>query len=316
MNTLQTSTSFLDEPRPQRVMVVDDDPAIHHLVRARLKDESLDIVSVFLGSDALPQIIEQQPDLILLDIDMPDMSGLDVCRQIKGSAATMQIPVIFLTGADSMEDKVTGLDLGAVDYVTKPFNPIELRARVRAALRTKFVIDLLAQKAMIDGLTGLWNRGFLDQTLATQIAHAQRNGTPFSLIICDVDHFKLVNDRFGHPVGDDVLRSVARVMRRRVRSSDSVCRYGGEEFVIIASGATAEQTEMLAEDVRRLIEATVTISGRPEVRVTASLGVAQYDGNGATDLLRRADEALYAAKQAGRNTVVTSGQVVPAAKAA
>src|SRR4051812_31479515 len=238
------------------------------------------------------------PDLILLDVDMPDCDGFEACRRLKADAATAGIPVIFLTGVCDPEQKVQGFELGAVDYVTKPFEPSELRARVRAALRTKYLMDLLAKRAMIDGLTGLWNRACFEQRLATELSLAGRTDRPVACALIDLDHFKQVNDNHGHPFGDEVLRTIAQVVVDACRHEDVVCRYGGEELVLLMPNTTAEQALELAERVRAAVAATPFTTARGPAKVTCSIGVADgLDGRGAA-MVDLADKALYRAKQA------------------
>ena len=287
----------------QRVLIVDDTKNIHALVRARLAGEPVELHSAYTSSEALNLAGTVLPDLILLDVDMPDMDGFEVCRRLKEQPATMNIPVVFLTGAGSTEAKIRGLELGAVDYVTKPFEPAELRARVRAALRTKYLLDLLNKKAMIDGLTGLWNRTYFDQTLAAQMSLAKRCGQAVSVVICDLDHFKGINDRCGHLTGDEALRIVAACMQATCRIEDVVCRFGGEEFGIVVPNTPADRALIMAERLRRNIEQLqLTHRGLP-VPITCSFGIADLTTVGDREIVAFADAALYRAKANGRNRI-------------
>ena len=175
----------------------------------------------------------RSPDLILLDLDMPDMSGFDVCRILKADPELCMIPVLFLSGSGTSGDKVRGLDLGAVDYITKPFDDFELRARVRAAMRTKQLQDLLIEHAHIDPLTGLPNRRALMDRLRMEWSRMQRHGGELSFIMADIDYFKRVNDTYGHSIGDKVLQEVARTIARQCREADLPVRYGCEEFAVV-----------------------------------------------------------------------------------
>src|SRR5688500_2135270 len=224
----------------QKLLVIDDSMPIHMLVRARLNDEPIEMLSAYDGESGLTMAGEQLPDLILLDVDMPHPDGFEVCRRLKAEPRTNIIPVVFLTAASSTEEKIRGLNLGAVDYVTKPFEPAELRARVRASLRTKYLMDLLAKRAQIDGLTGLFNRAFFEHRLLAEMAQSRRVGRALACIMADVDHFKSINDQFGHPMGDEVLRAVANLFLEQCRTEDIVCRYGGEEFVVLMPGVDVE----------------------------------------------------------------------------
>lgn len=290
------------------ILVIDDSPDIHALLRVRLRPEEVRLECALDARTGLRMARELQPDLILLDVDLGDASGFDVCRVLKFEDATSRLPVIFLTGAGDVQAKVQGFELGAVDYVTKPFEPAELRARVRAALRTKRYQDLLAERARVDGLTGLWNRAHFDLRLAEEMSHQPRSGRPVSLLLVDVDHFKRVNDTHGHPFGDTVLRTVAATLALGRREADVTCRYGGEEFAIILPGTDAAGAIATAERVRvDIASLRLKREGQP-VPVTASIGLAAVehsrpDAASPAQLVEAADRALYAAKQGGRDRV-------------
>ena len=232
------------------------------------------------------------------------MTGFDVCRILKADPELCMIPVLFLSGSGTSDDKVRGLDLGAVDYITKPFDDFELRARVRAAIRTKELQDLLIEHAHIDPLTGLPNRRALMDRLQMEWARMQRHGGELSFIMADIDHFKRVNDTYGHSIGDKVLQEVARTIARQCRESDLPARYGGEEFAVVVPNEGISGAVHLAERCRREIEkVNLPAKGEP-IRPTASFGVADAVGVSSAELLvDRADQALYRAKAAGRNRV-------------
>jgi len=296
----------------QSILVIDDSEDIHLLLRARLKDEDVEILSASDGPSGIEAARRLRPDLILLDVDMPGLGGFEVCRELKNDPVTTPIPIIFLTGVSDQGDRVKGLELGAVDYVTKPFDFPELRARVRAALRTVRYQKLLEQRAQIDGLTGLWNRVYFDQRLHEILAGCRRYGGRVSLVMADIDHFKRVNDTFGHPFGDRVLERVAEVLRSGVRPSDMPCRYGGEEFAIILPETDAAGGAELAERLRVRIAEPGWHKQEPSFVVTASFGVASSPGGddastAADQLVLEADAALYRAKRAGRNCVRIAG---------
>jgi diguanylate cyclase (GGDEF)-like protein len=294
-------------PNPNRVLVIDDSEPIHKLIAARLKREGLEVTGEMDGQAGIERAIADKPDLILLDIEMPDVDGFEVCRRLKENPATRDLPIIFLTGTDSTDSKVRGLDLGAVDYVTKPFDQVELRARVRAALRTKRLQDILEQQSFLDGLTGLWNRAYLDRRLESELNVARRYERPLVLVLVDIDHFKLVNDRFGHLFGDVVLQGVADAMRAQARRSDMVARYGGEEFAVLLTESNLRSAVYVSERLRSSIEGRSFAARGESMGVTASLGIACTNALAgeitAEELFNAADTALYAAKDAGRNCI-------------
>jgi two-component system, cell cycle response regulator len=287
----------------QRVLIIDDTRNIHALIKARLAGEPAELHSAYTSNDGLNMAGTLLPDLVLVDLEMPDVDGFEICRRLKAQPSTMNIPVVLLTGAGSTDAKIRGLEVGAVDFITKPFEPAELRARVRAALRTKYLLDLLNKKAMIDGLTGLWNRTYFDQTLAAQTALARRSGQACSVVICDLDHFKVINDRCGHLTGDEALRCVAACVQATCRIEDTVCRFGGEEFGILCPNTPADRALIMGERLRKNIEKlTLSHRGMP-VPVTASFGIADLATSGDADIVAAANAAMRAAKENGRNRV-------------
>ncbi|HXE54899.1 MAG TPA: diguanylate cyclase [Tepidisphaeraceae bacterium] len=290
----------------QKVLVIDDSEAIHSLLRARLAQEAVELHFAFSGDEGLRRASELLPDLILLDIDMPQPDGFEVCRRLKADSRTMPIPVVFLSGITSTEDKIKGLELGATDYITKHFEPAELRARVRASLRSKYLLDLLARKAMIDGLTGLWNRAYFETRLTSELSLARRAHQPLACIMLDLDHFKQINDQYGHPFGDEVLRWVGQLLTETCRTEDVICRYGGEEFVVLAPNTEASAATELAERIRQTVSEFTWRCKGGIVKVTCSLGVSDLRHAPPPTLIELADAALYKAKHSGRNRVVVA----------
>jgi two-component system, cell cycle response regulator len=288
---------------PDKILIIDDSPEIHTLVTVRLAPENVIIRSAEDGATGVTMARDWQPDLILLDIDMPDRDGFGICADLKSDSVTMEIPVIFLTGFTSQDDKIRGLDVGATDYITKPFDPAELRARVRASLRTRRLVELLSKKAMVDGLTGLWNRTYLEMQLSREHAASRRSGHPLSCVMADVDCFKRLNDTCGHGFGDDVLRTIAGIFSAHCRTEDVICRYGGEEFTILLPNTPVRRAAVLADRLRCAIETqTFSHHGEP-VGITCSFGVSQLHGPVPPTVIELADEALYRAKHSGRNRV-------------
>ena len=296
----------------QTVLAIDDSPEIHQLLKVRLKNLDVELAHADCGFDGFDQAMAANPDLILLDVMMPDASRFDICRKLKATTETRNIPVIFLTGASDVDQKVLGFDVGAVDYIQKPFDSAELNARVRAALRTKRFQDMLAQRAMIDGLTGLWNRAHFDQRMHEEVAAAARYDRPMSLIMMDVDKFKNLNDNHGHPFGDEVLQAVGDVLQDSARTSDWPCRYGGEEFGLILRETDLDGAIIMAERVREEIESLQLRNKAQLVPVTSSFGVVSSTlcmnpcDLSSKWMIESADRSLYAAKEGGRNCVRTA----------
>ena len=236
---------------------------------------------------------------------MDGMNGFELLEKLKEDPRTRNIAVIFISGISEPMDRVKGLDMGAIDFIAKPFDVFELKARVRSALRTQHLVKLLEQKAQLDDITGLWNRRYFNQRLIQEISEAKRYSRPLSLVLCDIDRFKRLNDRFGHPFGDFVLERVAHKLSSG-RTSDIACRYGGEEFGLILSSTNIQQGHEVAERLRIEIE-SILWPNKPDLVVTASFGICDTEnvGEEATPeaLLEMTDSALYKAKQAGRNRV-------------
>jgi len=283
-----------------KIQIIDDSPEALAIARARLAPEGVEITTAQDGLTGIAMACEDKPDLILLDLDMPGLDGFEVCRRLKSDAQTGMIPIIFLT-ASGRTNVVRGLDLGAVDYVTKPFEAYELQARVRAALRSKRLQDLLIQYAQIDPLTELGNRRALLEKLGQSWSRVQR-GEPLAFIMCDVDRFKRVNDEHGHLVGDRVLQAVASAIRATCRQSDFPARYGGEEFAILVHGATHQEAMILADRCRQNIAHLQIPLRGATICPTASFGVADSTmAHSSEELIQQADRALYTAKCNGRN---------------
>lgn len=290
----------------QSVLVVDDSPDIHHLVAARLGSERIKMFHAHCAADALHIVNEHRLDLILLDLNMPDVDGLTLCAQLKQDRNLVNTPIIFLTGTLDVATKVKAFDLGALDYVTKPFDGVELKARVRSALRIKRYHDLLSTKAQIDALTGLWNRRYLDEQLTAEVHALERCKRSLSLLMVDIDHFKSINDTYGHSFGDGMIQAVAEEIHQVSRKTDVACRYGGEEFAIVLKDTDSSGALVVAERLRHRISLIKSSYGKEKKSVTASIGVVGGDQLASRRLspqilIDAADKALYRAKSGGRN---------------
>jgi two-component system, cell cycle response regulator len=284
------------------VLIADDDAVTRAIVHAWLADSGYDVIVATDGDAALALAAEKEPDLLLIDVSMPGLDGFEVCRALQ-RATPIAPPVIFLTAHTDTRARVTGLDAGAVDYVVKPLNRDELVARVRAALRTKAVRDDLMNHATRDALTGLPNRRDLDARTVAAIAQAQRYDRPLLCAMVDIDHFKQVNDRYGHAAGDEVLHEAANRLRETCRTPDTIGRYGGEEFVALLPETTAEQAAAVGDRLRRTFCHSPFKIAAVNLHVTASVGVATWLPSMIVpaSLYAAADGALYQAKQGGRN---------------
>lgn len=300
-----SSSKQLESTKPL-VLLIDDCAVLHRLLALRLGVESLELISADSGEAGLEIARRCSPQLILLDLEMPGMDGFQVLRAIKEEPKLRDVPVIVVSGLEGAEDKVMAFDLGAHDFVTKPFNIAELRARVRAALRTYSLLQMLSQRAQLDGLSGLWNRAYFDSHWEAEVKRSARHGYPLALGMIDIDHFKSINDTYGHPAGDAVIQAISSRLSREIRQSDIACRYGGEEFAIIMPSTTPEEAGKLCERIRAHIE-ELRWPRHPERTVTVSVGVAGANSAAAIahrTWLEAADKRLYAAKQGGRNRVV------------
>ena len=282
------------------LLIVDDDKH-NRLLLTELFEGEYKIIQAKNGLQALERARAHAPDLILLDVLMPEMDGMAVIRALKRDDATRHIPVIFITALDSAADEELGLDLGAVDYIAKPFHPPIARVRVRNHLQIVHQRRLLEQIAALDGLTGIPNRRRFDEALAQEWSRCQRSGLPLSLIVADVDQFKQYNDTLGHAAGDEVLANMARSLADGLRAYDVCARWGGEEFLIILPEIDALQAQAAA---RTLQERIRQFDFDTVVRKTASFGVTHYHGDeNPQSMLDRADRALYRAKANGRDRI-------------
>jgi len=298
-----------EEPR-RCVLIVDDDRLNIQVLGNLLKDE-FDVVVALNADEAMERIINSGPHIILLDIQMPGMDGFEFIEKIKRDPESKDIPVIFLSGMVSEEDEKKGLEMGAVDYITKPFRPAVVKARLRNQLELKRQRDLLSRLSSLDGLTGIHNRRRFDEFFHHEWRRAGRTGQALSLIMFDIDYFKPYNDNYGHVAGDETLKEVATAISRSMeRGTDFTARYGGEEFVCVLPDTDEEGAAQVAERVRVNIQALSIPHSFSEVSsaITISAGVAtaRPSDSGITpvQLMENADRALYSAKKNGRNQVV------------
>ncbi len=296
------------EERVETLLVVDDDPNIHPLIDFHLEGVVERVLHAESPLAGLQCARESRPSVVLLDIDMPGMDGFELCRELKRNEDTRDIPVLFLTVEKNERQVARALDSGGTDYVTKPFSVVVLQARVRAALRTKRLIDLFKKEARVDWLTSLPTRRVLERALERQWSERRRRDEPFAVALLDLDHFKSINDRFGHGVGDEVLMRVGKTLHDSLRRHELACRFGGEEFALLLRGVEGQDALRAVERVLEGIREIHVAVGDKDVAVAASAGLATVprtgEAVGTRRLLEIADIALYRAKAEGRDRVI------------
>lgn len=289
------------------ILVVDDMTTTLLLIHDLLKD-TYEVKIAKSGTKAL-EILESPNDidLILLDIEMPDINGYDVCKRIKNNETIKNIPIIFITGRTSQEDEEYGLNLGAIDYITKPFNKAIVKLRIKNYLNLKIKNDMLEKLSMYDGLTNIRNRRYFDETFEKTFSEIKRDKKSLAVLMIDIDFFKPYNDNYGHGQGDETLRKVAKALEKTIkRASDFVARYGGEEFVILLKDINKDGVEAVANNLLNAVrELKITHEfSKIENYVTVSIGVSYYNSSSditKLELLLKADETLYSVKNSGRN---------------
>jgi diguanylate cyclase (GGDEF)-like protein len=301
------------------ILVVEDNNIQGKLTKRFLEDSGYAVTWTIDGMSAFRSFMTQSFDVILLDRILPDMDGNEVCRWLKHNQDTKGIPIIIISAKDTTADIVQGLDSGADDYISKPYEEIELNARVSAALRMKLLQDELRQKndelkemltrvetlSNTDPLTGLFNRRRFEAILRSEFNKAKRYKAPLSCIMIDIDHFKPVNDTYGHAVGDAVIKDVAEIIKRSVRDVDTACRWGGDEFIVVTPMTTNANAELPARRILKSVSDHVFV-GVSNNKLTVSIGIADVsrpDVDTASKLIQAADIALFEAKKKGRNRI-------------
>jgi two-component system cell cycle response regulator len=303
------------------VLIIDDSDNVRDLIIRTLREVALfdQYREARDGIEGIKSLISAKADLIICDLEMPRMDGFKFMSMVNSRKELRDIPIIMLTGREDRDLKIKGLEQGACDYVTKPFDGGELVARVKVQLKIKALQDelkksneLLKELSNTDPLTNLNNRRYLTKTLNSELLRAERTGDCLSLIILDIDHFKKINDTYGHQNGDLVLLAISEVTQTHLRCYDIAARYGGEEFVLVLPGTSLAGGKEVAERLREEVEAISFAPPMDNLTVTISLGVALFPSPLVTDmesLIRQADEALYRAKLKGRNRVETMSSI-------
>lgn len=297
------------------VLIIDDSDAVREKIIKVLESFNL-FVRYYEAEDGLEgfkKLLSSPVDIILCDLEMPRIDGFKFLSMMKSRPDLQDTPVLMLTGMNDRDLKIKGLEQGASDYITKPFDPEELVARVKVHLKIKNLQDdlkrtneLLLELSNTDHLTGLFNRRYLMEALDKEVQRSSRKGGSLSLLLLDIDHFKQVNDTYGHLQGDAVLQKVAQQLQKELRTYDIAARYGGEEFIAVLPDATMKEAAFVAERIRASVQASRFNGALAPLNLTVSLGVALYtlnDGTTIDTFIKRADDALYRAKANGRNRV-------------
>lgn len=306
-----------EHERVSTILIVEDNDKDILLLRKQLENEPYIVKQVTNGESAIREALNNSIDLILLDIMLPGMDGFEVCRRLKGDDQLNNIQIVMLTSLRALEYRIQGSEMGTDDFLVKPIEPRELRARILALLKKKRYIDKLnhryekvLNRAISDGLTGLYNHGYFKSFIELEVKRSLRHKHPISLLLLDLDDFKQINDRLGHLSGDRILFQVAKIIEKNVRDIDFTARYGGEEFAVLLPYAGIEVARDVAERIRLAIMREIAVhgmKGAPQ-SISASIGgaVCPDDGKDVETLIRRADEMMYIAKQCGKNQVCVS----------
>lgn len=310
-----------------KILIVDDIP-ISIKVLGELLKENYEILVATSGRKAIEIALENQPDLILMDVVMPDMDGLETCRRLKENTQTADIPIIFLTAMSESADVIKGFEVGGQDYIVKPFNKTEVIVRVKNHIELKkskektkqyalelerknqelqSLLEKVEQIAMTDFLTGISNRRNVIDRMHEELSRFNRSGEIFSLLMVDVDNFKNINDIYGHECGDYVLKNMAGLIQSVLRKHDLISRWGGEEFLIMLPGTDTDKAKIVAEKINSVVKSHMFNYKGESFVVTITVGVAQYQaGDDLDSVVKRADEAMYCGKKSGKNCVMVS----------
>ncbi len=289
----------------RKILIIEDSDLMRDLLRATLRDLGT-VEAAPDGKSGLKMALDLMPSIILLDIVLPDIDGFRVCEALKKDERTKHIPVIVMTGLDSAKAELKGLSLGAADFVRKPFEPEIVRARVRTQLELVSAREELVYMAMVDSMTGCFNRRHFMNAADMELSRRKRHSYGLVVAVLDVDNFKMINDTYGHEAGDLVLKEIANCCKETVRYEDTLGRIGGEEFAVLLPEADVDGAYVVLERVREKIAAIEYSHNGHIFHVTVSIGLTEvdYDDVAINTALDRADQALYQAKEQGRNIVV------------
>lgn len=317
--TQEQDVDTVESKRQTRVLVVDDDEDGLYILKLLLTKMKYEVHTARDGEEALQKAEALVPDIILLDVMMPKLNGFEVCKRVKSSPEGMYIPIILLTAKSELMSKIEGLDCGADEYLTKPYDMSELTARIRSMLRIKGLNDSLRtanrqleELSVTDELTKLYNRRYINRKLDEEFRRATRYKRPLSLLMFDADHFKSVNDTYGHAFGDVVLKDIARIILDTAREVDICGRFGGEEFIAVLPDTELARALIVGDRIRKNVETHDFTDGHHSIRRTVSVGIAALPDDQIKDefqLVEWADKALYHAKTHGRNRTVAYNEV-------
>ncbi|MFH1092861.1 MAG: diguanylate cyclase [Candidatus Omnitrophota bacterium] len=294
-----------------KIFIVEDNKKDVEFLQKTLAKEKYAVIHAPDGKTAFEMLEKNQPDIIILDLLLPDMDGFEICRRLRAEERFLSIPILFFTSSNNMDNKLLGLQLGASDFLGKGCDERELLLRLRNLLHYKKQYDEMVKLSVIDSLTHVYNRRYFQHRLMDEFERGRRYDREFCCMIIDVDKFKSVNDTHGHPVGDDVLRNVAAILRRNTRAADVLCRYGGDEFGLLLPETNFPGAFVTAERVRAVVEKTDFTKTDNPVKITLSCGISSLIEGGALgmdELVTQADVALYQAKRSGRNQISFYGR--------
>jgi len=304
-NEAEASPTPEAEQETRSILVVEDDPAVRNLIVDYLKNRNFNVSQAQDGLEGLQIAMTEKPDVILTDIVMPGMDGLEMIKHLRSHMGTMLIPIITLTAVNNLETRVSILQAGGDSIMYKPFDLQELEARID---RSVTISSNYLKLTYVDALTGIYNRRLFDERLPVEVNRSKRYSQPLALTIFDIDHFKKFNDTYGHRAGDFVLSTLAQHIKKSLRTQDVVCRYGGEEFAVIMPMTKVQDAALVMSRIRADLQDRTFYSPYDDrdFNILISVGIAQFpsDGETADSLTRSADEALYEAKETGRNRVV------------
>lgn len=289
-----------------KILIVEDNIGDFEFLKNSLKGENCLVMHAPTGHEAFALLERNMPDLIVLDIVLPDIDGFEICKRIRQEGRFEFLPILFFTSSANMDNKLLGLQLGATDFLSKECDPRELILRIKNLLHSKKMFDEMVRLSIIDGLTHVYNRRYFQHRLIDEFERSKRYKHDFCCMIIDIDHFKKINDSRGHPVGDSVIKKIAAILRRNTRGADVLCRYGGDEFGMLLPETNFKGAFVTAERIRRVVEKAEFGDSKSSLSITLSCGISSLVENGAMnmeELLTQADVALYQAKKAGRNRI-------------